>query len=34
MTDVCFAPIEVNRDNQAVLIAGDVEHDEFSDFIG
>ena len=34
MTDVYFAPIEVNRDNQAVLVAGDVKHDEFSDFIG
>ena len=34
ITDVYFAPIEVNRDNQAVLVAGDVKHDEFADLIG
>lgn len=33
MTDVYFAPIEVNRDNQAILVAGNVEYDEFSDFV-
>ena len=33
MTDVYFASIEVNRGNQAVLVAGNVEYDEFSDFV-
>lgn len=34
MTDVYFAPVEVNRDNKTVLVAGDVEHNEFADLVG
>ena len=33
VTDIYFSPIEVNRGNQAVLIAGDVKHDEIPDFV-
>ena len=34
MTDVYFAPVEVNRYNKTVLAAGDVEHNEFADLVG
>ena len=33
VTDIYFSPIKVNRGNQAVLIAGDVKHDEIPDFV-
>ncbi len=34
VADIYFAPIKVNRDDQSIFVAGDVEYDEISHFVG